>query len=35
MNLAENLSRDFPQVIGENFTNESKETSRSYSSAAT
>ena len=25
MNLAENLSRDFPQVVGENFTNESKE----------
>ena len=25
MNLAENLTRDFPQVVGENFTNESKE----------
>ena len=25
MNLAENLSRDFPQVVGENFTNEAKE----------
>lgn len=25
MNLAENLSRDFPQVVPENFTNESKE----------
>jgi phage FluMu gp28-like protein len=25
MNLAENLSLDFPQVVGENFTNESKE----------
>jgi phage FluMu gp28-like protein len=25
MNLAENLGRDFPQVVGENFTNESKE----------
>jgi phage FluMu gp28-like protein len=25
MNLAENLARDFPQVVGENFTNESKE----------
>jgi len=25
MNLAENLSRDFPQVVCENFTNESKE----------
>jgi phage FluMu gp28-like protein len=25
MNLAENLSRDFPQVVGEAFTNDSKE----------
>jgi phage FluMu gp28-like protein len=25
MNLAENLSRDFPQVVPENFTNEAKE----------
>lgn len=25
MNLAENLERDFPQVVGENFTNEAKE----------
>ena len=25
MNLAENLTRDFPQVVGENFTNEAKE----------
>ena len=25
MNLAENLGRDFPQVVGENFTNEAKE----------
>jgi hypothetical protein len=25
MNLAENLSREFPQVVGENFTNEAKE----------
>jgi phage FluMu gp28-like protein len=25
MNLAENLQRDFPQVVGENFTNETKE----------
>jgi len=25
MNLAENLSRDFPQVVGENFTNDAKE----------
>ena len=25
MNLAKNLSRDFPQVVGENFTNEAKE----------
>jgi phage FluMu gp28-like protein len=25
MNLAENLQRDFPQVVGENFTNEAKE----------
>jgi phage FluMu gp28-like protein len=25
MNLAENLARDYPQVIGENFTNEAKE----------
>ena len=25
MNLAENLAREFPQVIGENFTNEAKE----------
>ena len=25
MNLAENRERDFPQVVGENFTNEAKE----------
>ena len=25
MNLAENLARDFPQVVAENFTNEAKE----------
>jgi Terminase large subunit, T4likevirus-type, N-terminal len=25
MNLAENLARDYPQVVGENFTNEAKE----------
>lgn len=25
MNLAENLARDFPQVVGETFTNEAKE----------
>ncbi len=25
MNLAENLARDYPQVVPENFTNESKE----------
>ena len=25
MNLAENLERDYPQVVGENFTNEAKE----------
>ena len=25
MNLAENLSRDYPQVVPENFTNDSKE----------
>jgi phage FluMu gp28-like protein len=25
MNLAENLSRDFPQVVPENFTNDTKE----------
>ena len=25
MNLAENLSRDFPPVVGENFTNEARE----------
>jgi phage FluMu gp28-like protein len=25
MNLAENLARDFPQVVPENFTNETKE----------
>jgi hypothetical protein len=25
MNLAENLGRDFPQVVGEAFSNESKE----------
>ena len=25
MNLAENLTRDFPQVVGENFTSDSKE----------
>jgi phage FluMu gp28-like protein len=25
MNLAENLARDFPQVVGENFTNDTKE----------
>jgi phage FluMu gp28-like protein len=25
MNLAENLARDFPQVVGETFSNESKE----------
>lgn len=25
MNLAENLERDYPQVVGENFTNDSKE----------
>ncbi|MDP1916613.1 MAG: hypothetical protein Q8L14_10220 [Myxococcales bacterium] len=25
MNLAENLARDFPQVVGENFTNDAKE----------
>src|SRR4030095_8138260 len=25
MNLAENLARDYPQVVGENFTNDSKE----------
>lgn len=25
MNLAENLTRDFPQVVGENFTNDAKE----------
>jgi phage FluMu gp28-like protein len=25
MNLAENLTRDYPQVVGENFTNEAKE----------
>jgi hypothetical protein len=25
MNLAENLARDFPQVVGENFTSDTKE----------